>query len=116
MTLFSQAIDGLWCGIHAAAGVTVTYWQDGSSFQVEAVPGATRTETDLDGGPVLSDRSVDFIIRVADLDTQSVTPSTGDLIVWDGREYSVLSLGFDRHYRESSPHRKLYRIHTKETM
>ena len=38
----------------------------------------------------------------------------GDRIVWDGREYQVLTFGLDRQYREIGPYKQLYRIHTKE--
>ncbi len=58
------------------------------------------------------ERSVDFLIPVADFDTP---PKDGDIFQYNGRVYTVLSYNNEPSVRFSDPTELTYRIHTKET-
>lgn len=65
--------------------------------------------TDADGA-VVRIENVDFIVPAEDLET---APEKGDRLVFDGREYEVLSPGGEPPWRWSDVRRTAMRIHTK---
>lgn len=108
-----NAVAGLFASLRGAAGVTVEYTQtsSGIEFQITAVPGRTRFESEFVDGSVRSDSAFDFIMSADDM---ALTPARGDVIVWDDRRFEVMHPAGGKVFEEIGPYRQLYRVHTKE--
>ena len=113
MTLpIESAVGSLWSALKPAAGASVTYVQDATSFTAYAVPGSTPIEVQTADGAVRTDKTQDFIFKVADLE---VTPTRTDTITWGSRTCEVVQPGGSRCYSYVDQYETLIRVHTKET-
>ena len=90
----------------------VEYRRDGQAFNVNAVFGKTDYQLENDEGISVGAFVWDFLILSEAL---SFKPQAGDQIVADARVFEVMNLSNQGCWRWTSPNRKTYRIHTKET-
>jgi hypothetical protein len=104
---------------HVSQAVTYTrYTRVGSTVTAASVSvSATigRSEFEQADGEVLTRfRSVDFLIRPADLvlSGSEITPARGDRIDWNGATYEVMDDSGRPADRDE--HGKLWRVHTKQ--
>jgi len=106
----------------AHASITVTYSRGEVSADVDAIPGATRFETEDETGIHVKSQMRDYLIPAASLvlDSVQTLPIEGDRIAEvDGSKrhiYEVLPLGGEPCWRYSDTYRDLLRIHTKLLM
>lgn len=90
----------------------VQYHRDQAVIPINATYGRTDVEVADESGLSIGSFIWDFLVLAVDL---GLEPRPGDVIVADGRQYEVLSLGPERCWRWSDPYRQTYRIHTKDT-
>ena len=116
MSLLSDALAQHASRLIESAGECVTYTRGSDSVDVMAVIGGSDLEIEQRDGSVIQFRSIDFLIRISDLELNGelTTPARSDLITYAGKVYRVLPEPGLPHYRAATGYASsMYRIHTK---
>jgi hypothetical protein len=109
-----SGIEWLASKLKATSSQSVTYQRGGDSVQVSATLGTSDEEVYDESGTSMKARRSDFIVNAEDLilDSEVVTPLSGDQIIFGTRTYEVMALA-DGHVYEEFPYNLLLRIHAK---
>ena len=107
--------------LQESASITVSLRRNGQETTgVTAMVGTTQAVAEEADGTILTLRSRDFIIAVADYEISGsvVEPASGDLIVETSGEdeirYEVVPFADEPNSRYFDPQRNAWRIHTKQ--
>ena len=112
MNLFSQGIALMNKIRDRHAAEDAIYCRGVSRYPCRATPGSTEFDAGSEyGGIRVTAQSRDFLILRTDLEFD---PAAGDVIIWQGRCYEVVTLGDQRCWGWSDSLHTTYRIHTKD--
>jgi len=112
--LLQSGSEWLASKLKATASQLVTYQRGRDTVSVSATLGTSEEEVFDSSGTSMHTRRSDFIITAEDLviDSETITPLSGDRIIVGTRTYEVMALADGKVYEEF-PFNLLLRIHAR---